>query len=278
MTASRIFRAGLLAGLAVAAAAGTAHATPLFAAHRAVYEVTLDKAEDRTGISDMNGRLVFEFDGSKCDGYTMSMRFVLRMQLPEDTRITDQQTTTYESGDGNEFRFVTKTFTDQKLDQEIRGSAEREPDAVVVTLQKPDPLDVSLKSSQFPTMHLAEMIEKAKAGVHFYETTLFDGSDEADRLMLTSVVIGDRTEPQKGDDETSHAGAMKDKAYWPVSIAYFDPLKETGGEALPQYRINFKLYENGITRGLVMDYGDFILKGELSDLTLLPVDASCPAQ
>jgi hypothetical protein len=30
--------------------------------------------------------------------------------------------------------------------------------------------------------------------------------------------------------------------------------------------MEFKLYENGITRDLTMDYGDFVLTGKLADL------------
>ena len=37
---------------------------------------------------------------------------------------------------------------------------------------------------------------------------------------------------------------------------------------MPEYRISFKLYENGLTRDLEMDYGDFVIKGKLVDLAV----------
>ena len=37
---------------------------------------------------------------------------------------------------------------------------------------------------------------------------------------------------------------------------------------MPEYRISFKLHENGMTRDLVMDYGDFSMKGKLVNLSL----------
>ena len=49
--------------------------------------------------------------------------------------------------------------------------------------------------------------------------------------------------------------------FWPVDIAYFDETSE-GGEDTPEYRISFKLYENGLTRDLEMDYGDFVIRGQ----------------
>jgi EipB-like len=255
---------------AVPALANTA-----FSPHRAVYDIKLERAEEQTGISAMDGRLVFQFDGSACDGYTMNMRFVLRMQLPENLRITDQQTTTFESGDGAEFNFVTKTFTDQKLDKELRGSATRDAKGIEVNVEKPEGLDVKLEPSQFPTMHLAELIKRAQAGDTFYETSLFDGTDEGDRLMKTSVVIGKKTANTQGDVELSKAAPLKDQQFWPVTIAYFDPTEETSGESEPQYRITFKLYENGITRDLEMDYGEFALKGAMTELDMLPEAADC---
>jgi EipB-like len=264
--------------IALTTASWPALANPVFAPHRAVYDVKMESAEERTGISGMDGRLVFQFDGSACDGYTMNMRFVLRMQLPEAIRVSDQQTTTFESGDGAEFTFVTKTFTDDKLDKELRGSAKSDAKGIAVTIDKPDAVDVTLEASRFPTMHLAELIEKAKAGGTFYETTLFDGSDEADRLMSTSVVIGKPVKPDATDTELAQADSLKDLPYWPVTIAYFDPTEETGGEALPQYRIGFKLYENGITRDLTMDYGDFVLSGKLAKLEMLDVAEPCTAE
>ena len=41
-------------------------------------------------------------------------------------------------------------------------------------------------------------------------------------------------------------------------------------------RISFKLHENGLTRDLVMDYGDFSMTGKLVNLSLFPVpQGSC---
>jgi hypothetical protein len=268
----------LVPALVLALLASPALAQSAFTPHRAVYDVTMDRAEERTGITGMDGRLVFEFDGSNCDGYTMNMRFVLRMQLPDVLRVTDQQTTTFETGDGTEFNFVTKVFTDEKLEKEVNGSATSSATGIEVALEKPQPSDVTLESSQFPSKHLAELIGRAKAGEKFYETTLFDGSDDADRLMVTSVVIGAKSVNDTADAEMTAAKPLAPMEYWPVTIAYFDPLEETGGEAEPQYRITFKLYENGITRGLEMDYGDFALKGSLTSLELLPAPAACAAE
>jgi len=56
---------------------------------------------------------------------------------------------------------------------------------------------------------------------------------------------------------------------WPVTISYFDKSKKTeNNEQTPAYAIGFELYENGISRALVLDYNDFVVSGKLSSLEL----------
>ncbi len=68
---------------------------------------------------------------------------------------------------------------------------------------------------------------------------------------------------------------LKPDEVWPVNIAYFED-KGEGGEEVPVYSISFKLHDNGVTRDLVMDYGEFSMKGTLVDFSPFPVSQSCP--
>ena len=52
---------------------------------------------------------------------------------------------------------------------------------------------------------------------------------------------------------------------WPVTVSYFDKASKSGEQA-PVYAIKFELYENGISRALVLDYNDFAINGELTSL------------
>lgn len=261
--------------LASVAGLGSALAAPLLVPHRAVYDLVLDQATDRSGITGLQGRMVYEFNGNECEGYTVTFRFVTQIATNDSSRVTDQQTTTFEGGDGNSFRFVTKSFVDQALDKEIRGEAKVEPDKLDVEIQQPSAQSLSLAKSQFPTRHLMEMIDKAEKGETFYETSLFDGSDDADKVMTTTVVVGKKTAAPSDDPELPAAPGLAKDQYWPVEIAYFDTGKNDG-EGLPEYRTGFKLHENGVTRDLVMDYGDFSMKGKLVNFSLLkPSTAAC---
>jgi hypothetical protein len=254
--------------VSAASFAAPALAVPMLQAHRAVYDLSLDKASDRSGITGITGRMVYEFNGSPCDGYTVNFRFVTQIATNDTTRLSDQQTTTYEDAKGKTFSFVTKSFIDQQLDKEVKGTAVKKDNGVEVDLDKPQKNVVQLTATQFPTQHLVELIGKAEKGERFYETSLFDGSEDADKVMTTTVVVGKKTEADKSDPELPALAKLAKDKYWPVDIAYFDLSDKNSGEEVPAYRISFKLHENGLTRDLVMDYGEFSMTGKLVNLAL----------
>ena len=265
MRSSRFLAAAFLGTSAIVAFPAYA-AAPLIA-HRAVYDLSLDKASDRSGITGLHGRMVYEFNGSPCEGYTVNFRFVTRIDTDGNSRLTDQQTTTFEDGGGKTFSFVTKSFTDLALERELKGMAQREPNGLRVEIDKPEKNTLELRKTQFPTQHLVELINKANTGQNFYETNLFDGSDNGDKVMTTTVVVGKKTATKDTDPEFPVLDKLANDQYWPVEIAYFND-KGDGGEEVPEYRIAFKLHENGLTRDLVMDYGDFSMSGKLVNLSV----------
>ncbi|WP_442583561.1 cell envelope integrity EipB family protein [Mesorhizobium sp. ASY16-5R] len=265
MRASRLVALASIGASAFAATSALA-AAPLIS-HRAVYDLALDKASDRSGITGLQGRMVYEFNGSPCEGYTVNFRFVTRIDTGENSRVTDQQTTTFEDGGGKSFSFVTKSFTDQALEKELKGTATREADGLKVEIDKPEKNSIDLRKTQFPTQHLEELINKANTGETFYETNLFDGSENGDKVMTTTVIVGKKTDAAANDPELGALNKLATDKYWPVDIAYFDEAND-GGEEVPEYRIAFKLHENGITRDLTMDYGDFSMTGKLVNLSV----------
>lgn len=267
MRAVRLAAFVLVASPLLASVAG---AVPLVQ-HRAVYDLKLTQASERSGITGISGRMVYELRGSACDGYTVRFRYVTESSTSEASQMTDQQTTTYEDADGKSFSFSTKSYTDQNLDKELRGNATREADGVKIQIDKPEPRSVELQPAQFPTQHLIDLITRAKTGETFYETSIFDGSEEADKAMTTTVIVGKLANASTSDPEYKALNKLSAEKFWPVDMAYFDESKE-GGEETPDYRISFKLYENGLTRDLDMDYGDFTIHGQLVDLAVFEPD------
>ena len=264
--------AGLALLVAVPAVPAAAAPSSL-AAHRAVYEIDLADASERSGIEGMTGRMVYDFGGSSCDGYTTSFRFVTRIATGGDVRLTDQQTTTFESVEDGVFQFATRSFVDRRQDRDVKGIAEREDGEgdgeVSVELTSPEERALDLPATAFPTQHMLELLEAAKEGEALFERDLFDGSDDADRVLSTTAVIGRKGAGPVAEDLPEEFEGVD---YWPVAIAYYTK-DDAAGEALPLYRIEFDLYENGVTREIVMDYGDFTLTGTLSELEMREMDA-----
>lgn len=272
----RLARLALIAAISPAALCSAEASAAALAPHRAVYDLTLDQAAERTGITGLSGRMVYEFNGSACEGYTAKFRFVTRINTQEVSRLTDQQTTTFEDGEGKSFSFVTRSFVDGSPDREVKGAAAIDGKGLAVSLEKPEKATLELEKTQFPTQHLAELIGNAKKGETFYETTIFDGSEDADRVMTTTVVIGKEEAAASTDPEAKALAGLTAEPFWPVDIAYFDLSEaDATGEELPEYRISFKLHENGVTRDLLMDYGDFSMTGKLVDLALFDAPKDC---
>lgn len=255
------------ASSAIAAPIAADAAARLLVPHRAVYDLKLKDASERSGIEGMFGRMVYEFTGNACSGFTTNFRLVTKIDTGEETRVSDQQTNTFEDLSARQFHFQTKSFTDENLDKEITGDASKAQDGVKVELSGAGKREVALPASAFPTSHMLEVIDNAKQGKHFFEARVFDGSEDGDKSLLTTTVIGKQQVPDKDDADADKAGEFSKTPYWPVTIAYFND--SAAGDPTPVYNMSFKLYDNGITRDLTMDYGDFVLTGKLTKLELL---------
>jgi hypothetical protein len=247
-------------------------------AHRAIYEMTLDDARSASGITGIDGRMVFEFTGSECNGYSLNMRMVTQMTDTQgQTNLTDLRSSTWEQGDGQKFRFQSAQYLNDKLGDITMGRAVRETpnEAVKVKLSQPSTAELDLSGPLlFPTQHSFALIAAARSGEGLFQARVYDGSEKGQKVYDTTAFIG--TEVPPGDDPKLEQVA-KDKglgklASWPVSIGYFET---KGGDLTPSYQIDFRLYENGVSRDLLIDYGDFSIRGTLTSLEYLKA-TDCP--
>lgn len=245
--------------------------------HRAVYDLTLKQASERSGIDAIYGRMVYEFTGAACKGYTTRFRFATRIDAGGDARLSDQRLTSFEDSKAGTFRFENQAFTDEQLDKEVKGTANRKPGGLTVELAGEGARKLDLPESVFPTEHMQEVIANALKGNPMFDARLFDGSEDGDKSLLVTTIIGKQVtgDAAKADGAEEKAGAsLAAKPWWPVTASYFED--GGAGDSEPAYRLSFKLYDNGISRDLVMDYGDFSLTGKLAQLDLLP-EESCEA-
>ncbi len=241
--------------------------------HRAVYDLTLEKAGSDSGIDSVSGRMVYEFTGSTCEGFASSFRFVTRVGSSDGGfKLTDLRNTTFEDAAGKTFQFMSQTYVDQALQDETKGTATRDGDKVSITLTKPAPRTATLDGAPlFPTGHLVKVIEAAEAGDRFAQVPLFDGSDDGVTPIATTAVIGPKiTGPEKPEgDEPKAVEKLGAGPRWPVTLSFFEHATDKGGEQTPDYQLSFLAYPDGVSRRMRLDYGTFILSGSLSEIEFL---------
>lgn len=248
------------------------------APHRAVYDLQLLRATQGANVGSVSGRMAYEVSGSECDGWSVSFRLVNRFDYKEGSpRLFDTQSSSWETGDGKSMTYSEKEFVDNQQEKEKRVSVVRsEKDAVgEVSITLPQVKKSSIPAETvFPMRHQLRLMEAAARGESRDVSLVYDGSDEEKAVRAIST-IGKKVNAGEGkkDRDNAVAAPLLSLASWPVTIGYFSSEEENA--ETPLYQINFEMYENGVSTGLVMDYGSFALSGKLAHLELLKAE-TCP--
>jgi hypothetical protein len=269
----------LALGAAMLAVAAFASPAPVAAAndeielasHRAIYDLKLADARGRRQLSAVQGRIVYDFSGSSCEGYALHFRQVTELDNGEGkVVVSDLRSATWEEGAAKSYRFNFQNYLSEKLVDSVDGRAARQSDAIAVNLAKPDPKQFDVESTVvFPTEHIRRIVLAARAGKTVLEVPVYDGSETGEKLYNTLTVIGQPIAPgdRKIEDAAAGKPGLESMRRWPVTISYFDRSKQ-GGDQTPVYAIKFELYENGVSRALVLDYGDFAINGTMTTLEM----------
>lgn len=245
--------------------------------HRAVYDLSLSRSGNGSGLSAAEGRIAFEIQGSVCEGWTVSFRMATRYQ-PEsgEANLVDTQTTSYESADALDFRHQVKEIINGEVKDDHRISVSRTAMAAAGegTVQgKEDKTFTVPAGAAFPMQHQLRLMALGEAGGGRDSSLVFDGSGEVKSYQAISFVGPARTPGSvAADQDNPEAASLKGLAAWPTTISYFP---ETGGEDMPDYQVSLNMYENGVATGVVLDYGAFALTGRLAKLEVLEAPP-CP--
>ena len=261
------------------------------AAHRALYAMNLAHAKTDSGVTGAHGEMGYQW-GETCDGWTVEQRYRLTINYSESQDVNiDSNFVTWESKDGLQYRFNQKETRNGSVDEEIRGSAQLDGPGKggTITFEKPHPQTMKLPpGALFPSAHTILLIEKAKAGEDFVARQVFDGAT-VEGAVLVSAVIGkkvDSSADQKANSDAKDAAEVKhatdpkgDQAAkngdapdpslndpvlqrpgWRIRLAFFpsDPNSET-----PDYELGMLLLDNGISRDMTIDYGDYTIIAKL---------------
>src|ERR1700704_86064 len=272
--APRDLKSLLLTAAVVAAASGSAGGSAEAAAggpflsHQALYELSLLKSRGSGAINSARGRILYNFSGSACEGYTSEFRQVSELDSGEKVTLSDLRSTSWEDGAGKSYRFKIDARMNESDSTPVDGIAERSGDHIDVKLKQPVSKTFTLDGATvFPTEQIQRIIAAAKEGKSVLELMVYDGSDNGEKVYNTLSVIG---QPIPGDrtisspDPSTANDVMKSLTRWPVTVSYYDhDATAKDGEQTPVYAMSFELYENGVSRALVLDYNDFVISGAM---------------
>jgi hypothetical protein len=288
---ARSFRRSLALTVAAAAVASVftgeraeAVANAAFLPHQALYDLSLVKSRGSSSINSARGRILYNFSGSACEGYTSEFRQVSEMDSGEGKlTLSDLRSTSWEDGAGKSYRFKIDTRMNDADSSPIDGVAERTGDHVTVKLKQPVAKTFTLDGNTvFPTEQIERIIEAARAGKSVLELQVYDGSDNGEKVYNTLSVIG---QPIPGDravaapDPSTSSDVMKSLTRWPVTVSYYDhDTQAKDGEQTPVYAMSFELFENGVSRALMLDYNDFVISGAMGKFDVKEVKDSKPCK
>ncbi len=256
--------------------AGAAEAATV-APHRAVYDLTLLRADEGASLQSATGKLAFEVDGSTCEGFTVNFRMATKYRQGEGkVTVIDTMTSTYENAGATELRHQVKETVDGKPRDSERINFNRpspQAEGTGEIASKPsEPFTVPAGAS-LPMQHQLRLMALGEAGGGRDSSVVFDGSDGEKAFRAISFV--GREKPAGSitrDGKNPAAVPLKAARAWPMTVSYYTV---AGTAETPEYQVSFDMYENGVVTGLVLDYGEFALAGALTDLKMLD-KPSCP--
>jgi hypothetical protein len=220
--------------------------------------------------------MVFEITGGECSGYNMRQRMVVNIGDEEgNLGVLDFRIETFESGNGDQYRFDSETSLNKNQIESVKGEARRDPGGIEIKLEEPTEKTIRIDGETlFPSQHLQAILSAASEDRKFMAAEIYEGAGTGDSSDGVSAAIGN---PIRTGEGGPLRGGLRQ---WPVSVGYFggeQPAKTAMSEETPTYQMRFNLYENGVTNQLLMDYGNYALSGSLQEIEPLKA-AGCPSR
>jgi hypothetical protein len=232
------------------------------APHRALYKMTLGSTASDSGVVGATGAMDYEW-GETCDGWTIEQRYRLRMHYADSGDVEVTSTfVTWEAKDGLRYRFNQRQTRNGAIDQEIRGEARLDGPGRggLAVFAKPRRQTLRLAPGvMFPSAHTILLINEAKAGATFVTRQVFDGATDENAVQVSAVIGAKLT----ASPVSAKPVALLERPGWRVRLAFFPA--DANAEQ-PDYELGMDLLDNGVSRNMVIDYGDYSIRVTLDDI------------
>lgn len=231
------------------------------ASHQITYQLQLAEADPETAIQDIKGKTVYTVV-RECDGWKSGEDYVMQMQFEDGNEVyLASLFESYENVEEGLFSFSIDERSNYDKPLTFDGYAQRlgaTKGQAYFSIEPETGLDLP-EDTFFPVAQTFEILKRAQAGDKFFNSHIFFGAKPDDALKKTTIIIGQLTTAEERDINSD----LLQDSYYPVQVAYFDP-KSTSG--LPSYEISFHMQLNGVVPYYAIDYGDFTLRAQMSDI------------
>lgn len=246
-------------------------------AHSAEYELKLISSEQGAEIQDVRGLFRYEISGNACDGFTVDVALQNRI-VDRSGNVTqiNQYSKSFEDPSLGIFSFEETQEVNGQTVERTKGAAETVDGSLRIRLtaaQSDAPQEELVQNTaRFPVQFMMDTIEAARSGDVFFNRSYYDGSEGGTVAYDASGVIG-RSMVAAKDAGDAFAEADLESKGWRVSLAYFKQQADAPQtDIVPDYQITFMLFENGVSSDLRIDYGDFVISGDMVEFVALPQD------
>jgi len=228
--------------------------------YHAVYNLSLTSSPGGAVLA-ADGRMDYQLSDA-CEAWATAQRLDMNITNDDGTvshMISDY--VTWEQKDGKLLRFSLRQTSNQKVVADIEGEATRQPDGSgKIHYSAPSVKVVDLPpGTLFPMAQTIALLDGAAKGQKFLNAPLFDGTDE-DGAEDSFTVMG------------GFGGALANPR-WPVlqrvangrvAISFFERGED---DVTPNYEVAMRYWQNGVSDDVSMDFGDFVVKASLINLT-----------
>ncbi len=234
--------------------------------HRAVYAIELALAKTGSGIAAVKGEMLAEWTES-CEGWAFDHRSLFEITYAHGTtvRITSN-VASWESSDGRDYHFSISNATNGKVTQKYEGRARLSAGGgkVVYIVPERDPL-ILPKGTVFPMVHTARVLSATAAAPKILSMSVFDGMSEEGIFRISAVIGKPIADAARTAKVAQAVIALKGRTAWPMQLAYFSL---SSREAEPQHEVGMRIYGNGVSDRMLLDFGEFKVRADLIRLEI----------
>jgi hypothetical protein len=262
----RLVRSAAVLGLLLATLVPAGGQAAQLAPHRAVYEMELAKARSSQAASAIRGRMVFVWE-DVCDGWSTDVKARMRVTFGDrGAREIAWSYSSWEADDGESFRFFLRRRSGGAEPERVRGEARLMPgEGGTARLTQPEDRTIELPpDTLFPMAHTRHVLERAAAGERLIWAQMFDGTGDGTGLFGVNAAVTSRYAP--GEALPMAHPLLQDQKSWQIALAYYPA---GARESTPESEQGTRLFDNGVVGRLTIDYGSFVVRGNLAELKAL---------